>query len=308
MRSGSSSSRCTSSGTPSVSTLVRHSSWKRGAGRYSPMRCTTAAAVISALSALNGVLPWPGVPRTRRRAPGDALLPDVDADVRRFARPAVQPAVLGEHVVGADRVGARGRPSTACRARCPTPRRRRRSRSGRPSAGSRCGRGGGTRRPSTTVRFSMSTAPRPHTSAVDQLAAERVAASSRPRSPARRRCGPSGTGYGASGSVPSMRATSDCRSGRRARTAARRARCRRGTGAARRRCASRGRTSPVPSLTQRLRMSVCSSSTVCPVRSSLTAASTPSQSMRSWRSAVRRTLPASSRSGSSTNSNVRGSL
>ena len=67
MRAGSSSAALTSSGRPSDSTRAGHSSWKRGAGRYSASRCTTAAALTSALSMRNGIEPCPGVPRTRRR-------------------------------------------------------------------------------------------------------------------------------------------------------------------------------------------------------------------------------------------------
>ena len=40
-------------------------SWISVAGWYSAIRCTTAAAVTSALSVLYGWLPWPGVPDTR---------------------------------------------------------------------------------------------------------------------------------------------------------------------------------------------------------------------------------------------------
>ena len=43
----------------------------RAFGRYSARRCTTLAAVTSALSVLNGREPWPGVPCTisRRQLP-----------------------------------------------------------------------------------------------------------------------------------------------------------------------------------------------------------------------------------------------
>ena len=96
--------------------------------------------------------------------PGHALLADVDGDVRLLLRAAVQAAVLGQHVVGRESRRVRGRPSTASRGRCPTPRRRRRSRSGRrvgrnPVA-ARCRKATAI----DAVRLSMSTAPLPHTS------------------------------------------------------------------------------------------------------------------------------------------------
>ncbi len=137
-RAGSSSACLVSSSRPErVDPLAVHSSWKRGAGRYSASRCTTAAAFTSALSARNGIEPWPGRAAHPQPAPGDALLADVDRDVRRLGRTAVQAAALGQHVVGADRVGLVVGHPLQRRGRCPTPRRRRRSRSGRPSGGSR---------------------------------------------------------------------------------------------------------------------------------------------------------------------------
>ena len=56
-RSGSSSASFSSGGRFIDSTRAGHSSWKRGAGRYSASRWTTAAAFTSALSMRNGIEP-----------------------------------------------------------------------------------------------------------------------------------------------------------------------------------------------------------------------------------------------------------
>ena len=63
-------------------TVAGHSSWKRGAGRYSARRLTTAAAVTSALSLRNGIEPWPGVPWTRSRRQATPFSPTVTLDHR----------------------------------------------------------------------------------------------------------------------------------------------------------------------------------------------------------------------------------
>ena len=52
----------------------------------------------------NGIEPWPGRAVHPQAAPGDALLPDRDADRRRLRRAVVEPAALGQQVVAADRV------------------------------------------------------------------------------------------------------------------------------------------------------------------------------------------------------------
>ena len=83
----------------------------------------------------------------------------------------------------------------------------------------------------------MSMAPRPHTSPVDVPPRRRTGrVTSRRGSPARRRCGPSGTASARSGSEPSMRATIDVPPRARRRSARRRARRPPGRAAADRRC------------------------------------------------------------------------
>ena len=75
----------------SESTRAGHSSWKRGAGRYSARRCTTAAALTSALSMRNGIEPWPGVPRTRSRRQATPFSPTVTPIVGASAEPSWRP-------------------------------------------------------------------------------------------------------------------------------------------------------------------------------------------------------------------------
>ena len=53
----------------------------RAFGRYSASRCTTLAAVTSALSVRNGREPWPGVPRTIRRRQLPPFSPTVTCSV-----------------------------------------------------------------------------------------------------------------------------------------------------------------------------------------------------------------------------------
>ena len=54
-----------SSGKSRPATNRFHVSWMRVSGRYSAIRRTTSAALISALSVRRGCEAWPGVPRTR---------------------------------------------------------------------------------------------------------------------------------------------------------------------------------------------------------------------------------------------------
>ena len=142
----------------------RHSSWKRGAGRYSARRDTILAArdqrvvrtVRHRTVTRRAAYPHP--------APRHTFLADGEVDAAVALGAVVETAALGEQVVAADRVGVFGRRPSARRARCPPPRRRRRSTPGRLSG----------RKPRRTsvrnttaidaVRLSMSTAPRPHTS------------------------------------------------------------------------------------------------------------------------------------------------
>ena len=139
--------------------------------------------------------------------PGHALLADRDADRRRFGGAVVEAAALGQEVVAADGVRVVvGDPAGAVGAAVP-PRRRRRSRGRRRAAGRRWSTMSLKATAIDDVRLSMSTAPRPQTSSTpsalrDELAAERVLRSSRGRGPARRRCGPSGTGSARRGRGP----------------------------------------------------------------------------------------------------------
>ena len=91
MRCGSSSACFSSSGTFSDSTRAGHSSWNRGAGRYSARRCTTAAALTSALSMRNGIEPWPGVPRTRSRRQATPFSPTVTPIAGASGLPSCRP-------------------------------------------------------------------------------------------------------------------------------------------------------------------------------------------------------------------------
>ena len=131
-RAGSSSAAFISSATSERRRPApRHSSWKRGAGRYSASRCTTPAALTSALSMRNGIEPWPGVPRTRSRRHATPFSPTV-TPMRRLP-PACRRGARRSRSAGS-RSGSRrggGRRPIARRGRCRPPRRRRRSRAGR---------------------------------------------------------------------------------------------------------------------------------------------------------------------------------
>ena len=262
----SSSAAVISSSSPSDATCPRHSSWKRGVGPVLGEARHDLGGRDQGVVEPYGIDPWPGVPRTRSRRQATPFSPTDHVDAATALVAVVQPAALGQQVVAADRVGCSlGHPAGAVGAARP-PRRRRRSRAGRPSGGSR----GRTSDRNTTaiddVRLSMSTAPRPHTSTVDQLAAERVVT---PAVGVHRH--DVGVAHQAQRRAPRDRCPGCGRRTRPGPASAPTARCRRRSprrrSAARRRCGSRNPTRRVPSLTHWLRISVCSSSTVSPVRS-----------------------------------------
>ena len=60
-------------------------------GRYAPSRLTTSAAVSSALSAPNGIDPWPGVPRTTNRRQAKPFSATFISTWRPPARPDTSP-------------------------------------------------------------------------------------------------------------------------------------------------------------------------------------------------------------------------
>ena len=70
------------------------------AGWYSAMRRTTSAAVTSALSVRNGCEPCPGVPCTRIFVQNVPFSRDQHREARPCRRRHLEPARLGEHVVG----------------------------------------------------------------------------------------------------------------------------------------------------------------------------------------------------------------
>ena len=77
----------------------------RAFGRYSARRCTTLAAVTSALSVLNGREPWPGVPCTISRRQLPPFSPTVTLQrVAGLGRDR-HAAALGDDVVALHRVG-----------------------------------------------------------------------------------------------------------------------------------------------------------------------------------------------------------
>ena len=266
MWSGRPSAGRSSSGRVIASTCALHRSSMWAAGRYSARRRTISAALTSALSAPNGIEPWPGVPVTRSRRHAMPFSPTLTVTWRWPCvvdrRPAAE---LGEHVVGVDRVPmVLGHPLGAPHA-----------------AGLLVGDAevdqvalrAGTLRGQVPERDRhrrrevehVDRAATPHL-AVDQLAPERIVA---PALGADRH--DIGVAHQAQrrrdGSEPSIRATTDAGPAR-ACSARRRARRPRGTARSRSALRDSSPESGVPSLTQRLRISVCSSSVVGPVNSS----------------------------------------
>ena len=183
-----------------------------------------------------------GCAANAQAAPGDTLLADVDRDVRLVLGTAVQAALLGQHVVGADRIGlVVGHPLHAVRA----------ARllvgdgevdqvaAGAEPTGGEVAKGDRHRR-GEVEHVDRAAAP---DLAVDQLATERIA---RPSALVDRHdIGVAHQAQARSGRVAALDARRPARRARPwARTAGSRARSSRGTTAADRRCGSRSPTRP----------------------------------------------------------------